>query len=85
MSVYFFDVDDGVHRFDDRAGINLARIEDVPQEAESLLRLLAFEHVQNEKVALFKAVVRNVDGKRVYRATIIAGQGRLVFTSTRMT
>ena len=83
MPVYFFDVGEGTRRFYDHAGITLRGIEDVPHETESLLRLLAYEHVDSAKPVVLKAVVRNADGRKVFRATVVAGHGGIVFTGMR--
>ena len=81
MQMYFFDVHDGMQKFVDQSGISLKGIEEVPAEAESLLRLLAYEHrVEDAHPIVLKAVVRNEQGRRVFRATIVAGHGGTVFT-----
>ena len=80
MQTYFFDVHDGMQRFEDQAGISLKGMEEVPAEAESLLRLLAYEHINGAKPIVIKATVRDGSGQKVFRATIEAGHGGVIFT-----
>lgn len=80
MQLYFFDVHDGVRNFEDQSGISLEGIEEVPAEAKSLLRLLVYEHINDAKSVVLKAVVRDAGGQSVYRATIEAGHGGVIFT-----
>lgn len=80
MQTYFFDVYDGRRKFEDRSGISLKGVEEVPAEVESLLRLLAYEHIDVAKPIVLKAAVRDAYGRRVFRATIVAGHGGTVFT-----
>ncbi len=79
MQLYFFNVHDGGRRFEDQSGIHLTSLEDVPSETESLLRLLAYEHIGDAKPVRLKAVVRTADGQKVFRATIVAGDGCITF------
>ncbi len=80
MQQYFFDVYDGRQRFEDQSGIILKGVEEVPAEVESLLRLLAYEHIDVSKPIVLKAVVRDAGGRKVFHATIVAGHGGTVFT-----
>ena len=84
MTRYYFDVSDGVHRFDDASGMALASFEDVLTETESLLRLLAFEQLNNPVAKVLKALVRNDNGRNVYRGTVVAGRGRMLFSGRRV-
>ncbi len=83
MHLYFFDVHDGGQKFEDQSGISLKGIEEVPAEAESLLRLLAYEHINDAKPVVLKAAVRDAGGQRIFRATIVAGYGGIIFTGLR--
>ena len=73
-------VHDGPRKFEDQAGISLKGIEEVPAEAEALLRLLAYEHINDAKPAVLQAMVRDASDQNVYRATIEAGHGSVIFT-----
>ncbi len=84
MPRYYFDVSDARTKFDDASGIVLEKLEDVSTEAESLLRLLAFEQMNNPVAKVLKTLVRNDDGRNVYRGTIVAGRGRMLFTGRRI-
>lgn len=83
MQVYFFDVNDGMRKFEDQSGISLEGIEEIPTEAECLLRLLAYEHINDATPVVLKATVRDAGGQKVFRATIVAGHGGIVFTGLR--
>ena len=57
--VYFFDVHDGTKKFEDHSGISLKGIQEVSAEAESLLRLRAYEHpVEDANPIVLKAAER---------------------------
>ena len=78
--MYYFDVHDGLQKFVDQSGISLKGIEEVPAEVEALLRLLAYEHTHDAKPIVIKATVRDGEGRKVFRATIVAGHGGIVVT-----
>ena len=79
MPLYFFDVDDGAHRFDDRSGIVLNKLADVADEAESLLRLLGYQQVNNLETGILKTTVRDQLGDIIYHGTITTGKGPMMF------
>ena len=84
MQMYFFDVHEGRRRFEDQSGISLKSLEEVPEEVESLLRLLSYEHIHSATPVMLKAVVRDSDGQKVFRATITAGRGGVIFSGLRI-
>ncbi len=82
--MFYFDVYDGTHEFTDAFGIALESLEDVPKEAESLLRLLAYEQKFNPVPKVLKTLVRNEEGHNIYRGTIVTGKGTILFSGYRV-
>ena len=68
MPKYYFDVYDGESEFEDSGGVDMAQ-EDIPAEAQNLLRLLAYAKIPHDQPSMLVADVRNEAGRVVYHAS----------------
>lgn len=69
MPRFFFDTQDGEAAFRDQGGVELARLEDVAQEAFGLLRDLSHRALPRGETRI-SASVRDASGVVVFRATM---------------
>ncbi len=71
MPRYFFDTDDGERQIQDKDGIDLSTLDDLPATVRDLLFDLGHAELLNGKDRVFTAAVRDERGVTVYRGTMV--------------
>ena len=70
MPRFFFDVDDGEHRFQDDEGVELADDQEARTKAISVLPDIAREVVPEDDRRAFVSKVRDATGRTIFMATL---------------
>ena len=70
MPRFFFDVDDGEHRFEDDEGLELTDDQEARTKAIAVLPDIARAVLPNEDRRAFVSKVRDAAGKTIFMATL---------------
>ncbi|GEP10120.1 DUF6894 family protein [Methylobacterium gnaphalii] len=75
MPLFFFELDDGLRRFDDFEGSEHASAEEARQELVGALAMLAKDELPDGNIRDFRGVLRDHSRKVVFNATLSLRSG----------